>query len=68
MLLRAHAGAGWSPWVLCAGSTAVYACVYGAWLWMFPPDRMALRYFLETAGAMRLKARNGLRALRVGSA
>ncbi len=68
MLLRAHAGAGWSPWVLCAGSTVVFACVYGLWLWICPPDRMALRYFMGTAGAMRKKMRAGSEARRAGAA
>jgi putative peptidoglycan lipid II flippase len=68
VFLRVNWGMGLSSWALCAGSTAAFACLYGAWLWLWPPDRMALRYFLETAGTMRLKAMNGWRALRVGSA
>ena len=68
VFLRSHVGEGWSSWTLCVGSTVIFAFVYGAWLWVCPPDRMALRYFMETVGVMRLKAMAGVRALRAGLA
>lgn len=68
VFLRANGGAGWSSWSLCAASTLLFASIYGAWLWICPPDRMARRYFAETAGTMRIKLMAGLRALRFGAA
>jgi len=57
VIFRIWAGAGWSPWLVGLGSVLIYGLFYGAALLFWPPDRMALDYYIHLLVAMQGKAK-----------
>ena len=60
VLFRARWGDGWSHWILGLGSILTYVVVYGIWLLIRPPDRMARQYCWNLAVASWQKMKVGL--------
>jgi putative peptidoglycan lipid II flippase len=59
VLFRAWAGASFAPWALGAISTLLYGLICGAWLFLWPPDRLAFDYCRNLAGPL-LRAAKGV--------
>lgn len=63
-LFRAWAGSSFAPWALGLVSTSAYGLICGAWLFFWPPDRMALAYCGNLLGALRDKGKRLFSAIR----
>ena len=64
VLFRAWAGEGLAPWATGLVSAGIYGLMYGAWLFVWPPDRMALAYCGNLVGALREKGKRLMSSFR----